>query len=84
MTSISPEIIHVLLINEPVDVWRPVLAEKLADFTFLILEQPYDREIESWQFAPGSQVICEQVSSADGGTFLGAMRLANGSHASAE
>jgi hypothetical protein len=66
--------IYVKLVGEQVDVWRPVQAEHVRDDTYVIADQPYDRDSETWQFGPGSSVICEMVESADG-PILGATQL---------
>ena len=60
------EQIYVALLGEGVDVWRPVQAEHLHNNVYRILNQPYDRATESWQFEPGDQVLCEQVESSEG------------------
>lgn len=54
------------LLDEGVQVWRPVQAEYLHDNVYRIVAQPYDRVTESWQFEPGETVMCENVDSADG------------------
>lgn len=64
MTNIAE--IHVALVDEGVDVWRLVQAERLSTNTYRILSQPYDRSIESWQFEPGDVVLCEMIESSDG------------------
>ncbi len=64
MTQVSE--IYVALIDEGVDVWRPVKAERIKKSLFRILDQPYNREIELWQFGPGDLVICELMESSDG------------------
>ncbi len=51
--------IYVALLDENVDVWRPVQAERQRDGVYRILDQPYDRETESWEFEPGDLVFCE-------------------------
>jgi hypothetical protein len=68
--------IYVALINEGVDVWRPVEAEHLRDNVYRILSQPYDRTVESWQFEPGDVVLCEMIESSDG-RILAATRKAD-------
>jgi len=40
------EEIYVALIDESVDVWRPVRAKHIGGNVYRIVEQPYDREIE--------------------------------------
>lgn len=50
--------IFVALLEECVDVWRPVMAKPIGEGIFLILgEIPSD---EIWQFVPGTQVRCEE------------------------
>jgi hypothetical protein len=68
--------IYVALVDEGVDVWRPVQAEHLGDNLFRILDQSYDRAIESWQFEPGDVVLCEMIESSDG-RILAAIRKAD-------
>jgi hypothetical protein len=63
MTGIKK--IYVGLLNEGIDVWRPVKAEHLGGNVYRIVGQPYDREIESWQFEPGDVVICEMIESSE-------------------
>jgi hypothetical protein len=58
--------IYVALLDEAVDVWRPVKAEYLGGDVYRIVEQLYDREVEAWQFEPGEEVVCEVVDTADG------------------
>lgn len=66
--------IHVYLLDEGVDVWIPVLAEKLSETRYRIADQPYDRATERWEFEPGAVVVCERKSLSDG-TALVATRL---------
>ena len=65
--------IYVALLDEGVDVWRPVRAKHLVGNVFRIVDESYDRENESWQFEPGEKVICEENAS-DGGMILAATR----------
>jgi hypothetical protein len=58
--------IYVSLLNEGVDVWRPVQAERLRYDVYRIADQHYDDNIETWQFTPGDVVVCEMVDSSDG------------------
>ena len=58
--------ILVSLLNDGVDVWRPILARRVRSDIFRIVDQPYDREIEKWQFEPGDLVVCEMIDSSDG------------------
>jgi hypothetical protein len=67
--------IFVYLPDEQVDVWRPIQAEHLSENVYRIVEQPYDKEDETWQFEPGDKVVCELISSSEG-RILAAMRRA--------
>lgn len=67
--------IFVSLLDEAVDVWRPVRAKHLQGSVYRILEQPYDRNVEVWRFGPGDKVVCELIDSSDG-RILAATRLA--------
>jgi hypothetical protein len=59
--------IFVRLLREAVDVWRPVRAEHLHKNIYRIIpSQPYDREIETWEFEPGDTVVGEMIDSRDG------------------
>lgn len=58
--------IYVALLDEGVDVWRPVAAEQLDDDTYLILDQRYNQHIEKWEFPPGSVVHVERRTLDDG------------------
>ena len=69
----SSDQIFVRLMDEAVDVWRPVRAERLDDDRYRIVEQQYDRDTENWQFEPGDRVVCELVDSSEG-SFLAAVR----------
>jgi non-homologous end joining protein Ku len=54
------ETIYVPLLDEGIEVWRPVAARKLEADTYLILDQDYDRDVETWQFGPGTRVRCRK------------------------
>lgn len=69
--------VYVALLNEGVDVWRPVEAEHLRDNVYRILSQPYDRTVELWQFEPGDVVICGMIDS-NNGRILAATERADG------
>ena len=58
--------IFVSLLDEAVDVWRPVQAEHIQGEVYRIIDQPYDREIETWQFEPGDEVVCKLTDASDG------------------
>jgi hypothetical protein len=67
--------IFVSLLDEQIDVRRPVQAEHVHDNVYTITDQPYDRQVETWQFEPGEEVVCELVDSNEG-RILAAMRRA--------
>lgn len=52
-------VVYVRLLDEGMDVWRPVQATALPDGTFE-LEQPegYDPQAELWEFPPHARVRC--------------------------
>jgi hypothetical protein len=67
--------IYVALLDEDVDVWRPVIAERLDRDVYRIVEQHYDKDTERWQFQPGDEVVCAMVASEQG-PLLAAVRPA--------
>lgn len=71
----STQIIYVALIDEGVDVWRPVTAEHLGKAVYRIAEQPYDRATEHWEFQPGDEVVCI-LTASETGPMLTALRRA--------
>jgi len=52
--------IYVALLDEGIDVWRPVAARRLSPDRYLILDQDYDQAIERWEFEPGTVVRCRR------------------------
>jgi hypothetical protein len=66
--------IYVSLLDEAVDVWRPVLAAHIDGSVYRIVAQPYDRSIESWEFEPGDTVLCETIK-LENEFVLAAVRL---------
>jgi len=70
------EQIFVALLGDGVEAWRPVQAKKLHGNVYRIVDQPYDRETETWQFEPGANVVCELVD-ASGGRMLAATERAD-------
>jgi len=65
--------LFVRLIDEDVDVWRPVEGEHLSGCVYRIVPQPYDATTETWEFLPGDVVECEEIQS-DGHSILVAVR----------
>jgi hypothetical protein len=68
--------ILVRLLNENVDVWRPVQAVSLGNNIFHIIEQLYERSHEHWQFEPMTTVECKETR-YDNGMQLVAFRRVN-------
>ena len=60
------ETIFVALLDEGVDVWRPIEAQALPNGLFRIVSENADPESETWQFPTGAVVRCEQRRFADG------------------
>ena len=58
--------IYVALLNEGTDVWRPVDAIPLGNDLFLIPKETAIPEDEEWEFRPGQEVRCRQLTFSDG------------------
>ena len=48
--------IYVALLDEGIEVFREVLAQRLSEDQYRIVEQPYDQQVESWESVPGDVV----------------------------
>jgi hypothetical protein len=66
--------IYVSLIDDGVEVWRPVAAIEFKPQTFRILGPMPDDE--RWQFSPGEEVHCQERVFSDGSRGLVAVSLA--------
>ncbi|KAA3613517.1 MAG: hypothetical protein DWQ01_03055 [Planctomycetota bacterium] len=62
--------IYVRLLDEAVDVWRPVQAKFVSGDVFYLVEQEYDRDIESWEFEPGDHVLCKFIRLSENGEII--------------
>ena len=71
----SRHTIYVALLDEAVDVWRPVDAEKLRDGNFRIVSANPCPEDERGEFEPGSLVRCELKQLADGPVLAAVARV---------
>lgn len=58
--------IYVALVGHDTGTLRPVLAQRRADDTYLIVSKNDDPEQEMWQFSSGSLVRCEPRELAEG------------------
>jgi hypothetical protein len=71
----SDQEIFVRLVDEGGDVWRPVRAVHIHDDIYTIVEQQYDRELETWQFAPGEDVVGEVIEASEGRILAATKRV---------
>ena len=58
--------IYVRLLDEGVDVWRPVRAETLRGERYRIISENTDPEDEKWEFKTGDVVHCVEKELMDG------------------
>ncbi len=55
------EIIYVRLLDEGVDVFRPVPAERIGEFVYKLNGYDFhDPDDEIWEFLPGTTVVIEE------------------------
>ena len=67
--------IYIYLLDEGVDVWRPVEAERMSSTTFRIPSTTNIPDDESWMFKPGEVVRCEIRRLADGERLVAIQRM---------
>ena len=65
--------VYVLLTDEIVPVWRPVLAMKIQEDIYEILSNQKVSAYEEWEFQPGTRVRVESAIS-DGQVYLRAIK----------
>jgi hypothetical protein len=64
---IEEEVVYVLITNEPVQVWRPMWADKIENNIYKIKSfSSYDATDEELQFKTGDIVICEKQKKSEG------------------
>ena len=51
-------VVHVRLLDEGVDVWRPVEATRVSASTYRLSDAPVPED-EAWSFGPGETVVAE-------------------------
>jgi hypothetical protein len=68
--------VYVSLLDEGVDVWRPVSAEQVGEDTYRIIGEAPDPDDEKWEFLPGQLVRCRMQQLYEG-EFLVAYEAAN-------
>jgi hypothetical protein len=66
----TQQTIYVELLDEGVDVWRPVQTDQQPDGTFRLPD--HAPEGENWRFPPGSKVRCELQPLADAPALVAA------------
>ena len=74
----DPVTIFVALLNEGVDVWRPVQARPLGRDLYRIVGVEADVSEETWQFPAGAIVRCEPKRFSDGQTEMTAAERVEG------
>lgn len=68
--------IYVALLDEGIDVWKPVKAIKLEKNIYKILnDTEYDETYEKWEFPPGTKVFCEFKKVQDGNIFAAVKKV---------
>ena len=72
----TPVTIFVALLDEGVDVWRPVQARPLDRGLYRIVGVDADTSDETWQFPAGAIVKCEHKQFADGTSGMTAVAQA--------
>jgi hypothetical protein len=69
--------IYVKLLDEGVEVKRPIWAKKINDTFYEILDIDYSPNIEMWEFNPGDVVECREEIGSNGDNLCVAFRKAN-------
>ena len=70
---ITPEKIYMALLDEGIDVWRPIDAERLGPDIFRVIGPVPDGE--TWAFQPGEVVRCQKRKLSDGTHEVATERL---------
>jgi hypothetical protein len=74
----APTVIHVYLVNEGANSWRPVRAAHLAKDLYEITEDEKGHPDEEWEFHKGEVVRCRKETGRDGSSFLVAYECVRG------
>lgn len=70
--------IYVYLLDEGVDVWRPIQARCVGESQYRILSRNVSPEDEHWEFSTGDVVRCVSKAFDDGEALVAVERLAPG------
>jgi hypothetical protein len=62
-------VVHVRLLDEGTDVWRPVEAERLGETTYRLAYDPVPVD-ERWTFQPGDIVVVERRGDQTDGSLI--------------
>ena len=65
--------VHVRIVDDAVDVWRPVKARAVSDHVFHLSEEPAPAD-ERWAFAPGDEVVVERRADGDAEVLVAVAR----------
>jgi len=66
--------IYVRLLDEGIEVFRPVQALYIKEQSYSILDHDYDPETETWEFLPGTVVQTDFIINDQGEKFLAAIK----------
>ena len=70
----DPTTIYVQLLDEKVDVWRPVQATHEGEDRYRILSENAAADDEHWEFGTGTVVRCARKQLADGAALVAVER----------
>ena len=65
--------VHVRIVDDVVDVWRPVKARALSDHVFHLSDDPAPQD-EQWAFGPGDEVVVERRANGDAEVLVAVAR----------
>ncbi len=65
--------VHVRILDEAVDVWRPVKAHPISEHVFRLSGDPAPED-EQWAFAPGDEVVVERRRADQGSVLVAVAR----------
>ena len=66
--------IYIPLLNEDIDVWKPVKAEHINGERYKILgAEGAVSKSEQWKFLPGTTVFCEYILTNEGNRIFAAV-----------
>ena len=68
--------VHVRIVDEVVDVWRPVKARAVSDHVFHLSDDPVPTD-ERWAFEPGDEVVVERRANGDADVLVAVARASD-------